>query len=182
MIESEEEEYSRDDLFYRVNSFLAKNRLGLGFAVTDSILDSVFINLSMDKDTFNSYELKEFKKFLNLYGSIRRSAFDIYKCELIEDEELDDEIRKVNTDTKVKAVTSTQILFHLSIKQGGINQKNYWLLAKDEDAQYCINLERNSNLGHIFCVDSSGSLVYFAENFSDFLDPLFNKHRKVVRK
>ncbi|UWW97177.1 MAG: SMI1/KNR4 family protein [Candidatus Cardinium sp.] len=182
MNESEEEKCSEDDLSCKVNSFLDKNELELGFAITDDILDSVLINLSMNKDSLNSYELKEYREFLNKYGSIRDTAFDIYQCEIQEDEELDDKIRKSNIEEKVKKITSTQISFHRSIKKRGRNEKNYWLIAKDRDTQYCINLEKNSNLGHVSYVDSSGNFVNFAKYFSEFLDKIFKKYEKSIQK
>ena len=77
MIESEEEEYSRDDLSYKVNSFLDNNELELLFAITNDILHSVFSKLSMNNSSLNSHKLKEYKEFLNKYGSIRHTAFDI---------------------------------------------------------------------------------------------------------
>ena len=179
---SEEGEYSVDDTFYKINSFLRKNRLGLGFAITDDILDPVLISLSINKDIFNSYQLKEYKEFLNKYGSIRNTPLDIYKCQLTEDEELDDEIRKANIDKKVNEIKSTQILFHRSIKKRGRNEKNYWLIAKDQNIQYFINLEKNSNLGNVSYVDSSGKFVHCAKDFSDFLDEFLKKHEKSIQK
>lgn len=182
MSESEEEEYSKDDLSYKVNSFLQKNELELGFAVTDGILDSVLIRLSMNKDSLNSCELKEYKEFLNKYGSIRHTTFDIYQCELIEDEELDDEIKKSNIDKKVDAIISTQSLFHNSVKKPGRNEKTFWLIAKDQDNQYFVNLNKNSNLGHVYYVDSSGNLVHFAKDFSEFLNKFFEEYEKGIQK
>ena len=176
--ESEEGEYNIDDLSYKVNSFLQKNRLELGFAVTDDILDSVLVSLSMNKDALNSDALKEYKEFLNKYGSIRRTAFDIYQCELIEDEELDDQIRKSNMDKKINAIISTQRLFHASVRKAGWNEKTCWLIAKDEDGQYFMNLATSSNLGHVYYVDRSGNILHFSNDFSVFLHQFFNMYQQ----
>ncbi|TSJ80934.1 MAG: SMI1/KNR4 family protein [Candidatus Cardinium sp.] len=177
-----EKKPSEESLDDRVNKFLSKNRLELGFAITNDILGSSIKKLGMNINSFDQYELKGYKEFLNKYGSICRTSFDIYKCELSEYEYLDDKIKESNIDKKVNVITSTQILFHRSIKKLGRNEKNYWLISKDQDIQYCINLEKNSNLGHVFCVDSSGNLVHFAKDFSEFLDKFFNKFEKCVQK
>lgn len=179
---SEEGEYSEDLIFYKINSFVRKNRLELGFAITDDILDSVLTKLSMNKDSFNSYELKEYKEFLNECGSICRTSFDIYKCELSEYEYLDDKIKEGNIDKKIDAITSTQSLFHNSVKKPGRNEKNFWLIAKNQDTKYFINLNKNSNLGHVYCVDNSGNLVHFAKDFSEFLNKFFEEYEKGIQK
>ncbi|UWW97650.1 MAG: SMI1/KNR4 family protein (plasmid) [Candidatus Cardinium sp.] len=170
---SEEEPIEDDLLFGKVNKFLQKNRLELGFAITDLILDSARKKLGMN-EIFGLDELKDYKNFLNKYGSISNTTFDIYKCDL----NIRDKIKKNNIDKKVDAITSTQILFHRSIKKRGRNEKSFWLIAKHKDTQYCINLAEGSNLGHIYYVDSFGNLTPFAKDFSEFLDKFFDEYEK----
>lgn len=62
MKDPEEKRYAKNLIFYKIDSFLRENRLELGFAITDDILDLELTKLSMNKDIFES--TIQFHKYL----------------------------------------------------------------------------------------------------------------------
>lgn len=51
-------------------------------------------------------------------------------------------------------------------------------LVKDQNNQYFIDLEKKSNSGHVYYLDSSGNLAHPSRDLKNFFDNFVQKYQK----
>lgn len=128
--------------------------------------------LGRTSDIFNINSIDtEYKEFLNIYGSINGSGFDIYGP------------NEYNSDSgdKIQELLSIQKGFEnrcTSNKMKAEKVKSCWLIAGiDQGDEYYINLSRKKKK-NIYSIRPNGESKLFAKDFLEFLEKFFEAYER----
>ncbi|MEF2229233.1 MAG: hypothetical protein V3581_04350, partial [Candidatus Cardinium sp.] len=117
---------------------------------------------------FNSNLDKDYRVFLNDYGSIYGSG--IYICGPTKD-----------CDNKHGYIVSKQAGFEHRCRINRMTEEKIkltWLIAEDENNQYYLDLSKEKDeRGYISSIDSNGISRNFAKSFLNFLDSFFEAYK-----
>lgn len=152
----------------KMNKFLETNKFGQDSPLSDEELKEVIKKLKRTEVEFNIDLLdKEYRKFLNKYGSIHGEGYRI--------------IGSSSRINKINHSASVQLGFENCCKIDGIKEKivkSCWLMASiDQEDQYYFNLA-SKNKNYIYSLNHEGRTKIYAKNFLDFLDKFFESFQR----
>lgn len=165
--DTSEDSFSQEDLYLKLDRFSKTGAFKKGEAIDNNDLNLVMQQLGKNIDILDFSD--EYSDFLSEFGSIRSESSFI--CGPTK-----------GSTNKVEDMLSLQREFEAFLERidWGLeaNKKHIWLIAKNNQGnQYFISNAENSNAHSIYCIDSSGKCLLFANNFLDFLDKFFEEYR-----
>ncbi|WP_162789913.1 SMI1/KNR4 family protein [Cardinium endosymbiont of Sogatella furcifera] len=156
----------------KIKKFLDKEDFEKGSPVTNEELDLVINKLGRTVDMFNMSSIdKEYKAFLNKYGSIDGGGFEIYGPT----------VHTGDNEKRIQYISSIQRGFEnrcRTSKMKAAQIKSCWLIAGiDQGDEYYINLSGKKK-ENIYSISPDGKSKLFAKDFLEFLDKFFESYER----
>lgn len=167
-----EDNISEENVYQKINKLLELSNSKQGCPIDNDEIRFVLEGLGRNENMFDLDLLEEYKEFLNQFGAIYGEGFEI--CGPTKDMN--------DTEERVKYMVSMQRSFEEKFKELKRKETTPWLIAKNGDKQYFINLSGGTSLGSVYIYDigdhGNPYTKRFAESFSEFLDKFFEDYKK----
>lgn len=155
----------------KIKKFLDKDDFETGSRLTSNELDLVINKLGRTVDMFNVFSIdKNYKTFLNKYGSMDGGGFEIYGPAKSD---------AGDKEKRIQYISSIQRGFEDRCRISNMKQiKSCWLIAGiDQSDEYYINLA-GRNKDNVYSISPDGKSKLFSRNFLEFLDMFFETYER----